>query len=124
MTEPHKGQRGGAAQHFCNRGGRRNHGQDRSAGGAGEFTPRHFLGESGSVSGNRNSGERKPLFCVYCRKNNHQQEKCFARIKDKAPCVTLDGTRYFPSQRNYKQLSNISGDESEVELHSVFLVQA
>ena len=96
-----------------------------------ESTPPVILGESnpgqqsgsGSKSGNGNSGERKPLFCVYCKKSNHQQEKCFARIKDNSPCVRNDGTSYYPTQGN-KQHSNNSGDESEGELHSVFLVQA
>ena len=114
------GQRGNAKQQFRGRGGRRSRGYGPSSGGSGESNPGPQPG-SGSKSGNGFSGERKPLFCVYCKKNNHQQEKCFARIKDNSPCVRQDGTAYFPTQSGNKQHSNRSGDESEGDMHSVFL---
>ena len=84
------GQRGGAHQRYCHRGGRQNCGLEAGAGGTGEFIPGQFQGGSGSNSSNRNSGERKPLFCVYCCKSNHQQERCLPELRTN--CLVSNGT--------------------------------
>ena len=38
-----------------------------------------------SSTGISGSGKCKSMFCLYCCKTNHTQDRCFARIKDGAP---------------------------------------
>ena len=74
------GQRRGAHQRYRNKGVQQNHGHETGAGGAGEFTPGQFQSESG---------------CLLLQKQS-PTEKCFAKIKDKLPCVKSDGKSYLP----------------------------
>ena len=49
-----------------------------------------------SLHGGNTFKTTNKLFCIYCRKHNHEQEKCRHRIQDKAPCCTNSGIAYFP----------------------------
>ena len=37
------------------------------------------------------------LKCKYCKKDGHTQAKCYARIRDNAPCTGRNGATYWPS---------------------------
>ena len=40
----------------------------------------------------------KARLCIYCRKPNHSQERCFTRIRDNQPCLTPKGEAYWPNK--------------------------
>jgi hypothetical protein len=36
--------------------------------------------------------------CFYCKRFNHQQDKCWTRIQDNQPCTDSKGRKYWPKQ--------------------------
>jgi hypothetical protein len=50
--------------------------------------------------GNNQQKKRKSKarLCIYCRKPNHSQERCTARIRDNQPCLTPKGEAYWPEK--------------------------
>jgi hypothetical protein len=51
---------------------------------------------SKSGSGPGNNANRNGKYCFYCKLQNHMQEDCFKRIRDKKPCKDKQGPAYWP----------------------------
>jgi len=51
---------------------------------------------SKSRSGPGNNADRNGKYCFYCKLQNHTQEDCFKRIRDKKPCKDKQGRAYWP----------------------------
>ena len=56
-------------------------------------------GYSGNYKGNsgpRNNANRNGKYCFYCKLQNHTQDECFKRIREKKPCTDRQGRAYWP----------------------------
>jgi hypothetical protein len=56
-------------------------------------------GYSGNYKGNSgpgNNANRNGKYCFYCKLQNHTQEECFKRIREKKPCRDRQGRAYWP----------------------------
>jgi hypothetical protein len=51
---------------------------------------------SKSGSGPGNNSDRNGKYCFYCKLQNHMQEDCFKRIRDKKLCKDKQGHAYWP----------------------------
>ncbi len=61
------------------------------------LTKTNYKGPSySSRSGPGNNSNRNGKYCFYCKLQNHTQEDCFKRIKDKKPCKDKQGRAYWP----------------------------
>jgi hypothetical protein len=49
-----------------------------------------------SASGPGNNAYRNGKYCFYCKLQNHTQEDCFKRIRDKKPYTDRQGRAYWP----------------------------
>ncbi len=49
-----------------------------------------------SNTGPGNNANRNGKYCFYCKLQNHTQEECFKRIRDKKPCKDRQGRAYWP----------------------------
>ncbi len=49
-----------------------------------------------SGSGPGNNTNRNGKYCFYCKLQNHTQEDCFKRIRDKKPCKDRQGRANWP----------------------------
>jgi hypothetical protein len=70
-----------------------------------------------------NRGNRKTALCFYCRKPNHVQAHCAARIKDNQPCLTPQGKQYWPnsnSAANHSTVNMTTEEQKEQQQFSVF----
>jgi hypothetical protein len=47
-------------------------------------------------SGPGNNANRNGKYCFYCKLQNHTQEDCFKRIRDKKLCKDKQGRAYWP----------------------------
>jgi hypothetical protein len=92
--------RGNSNSNYRGRGGYNNssRGQNNARGQTNNYRGQSFRGQNQNYRQNYNTGDRKPLICIYCKKPNHEQEKCFARIRDNQPCLSAKGTPYFPKK--------------------------
>ena len=62
----------------------------------GQFNNYQGRGNFNNSAQNKSTSQnRKTTICIYCRKPNHEQEKCYSHIKDNQPCVTPKGTPYW-----------------------------
>jgi len=43
-----------------------------------------------------NNANRNGKYCFYCKLQNHTQEECFKRIREKEPCKDRQGCAYWP----------------------------
>ena len=83
-------------------------------------------GDKLSTNNNNSSqnNSRKKTFCIYCRKPNHDQEKCYSRIRDNQPCVSPKGNPYWPKNVNAAAspaTEQVARGEEEQSAFSVFL---
>jgi len=56
-------------------------------------------GYSGNYRGNskpRNNTNRNGKYCFYCKLQNHTQDECFKRIREKKQCRDRQGRAYWP----------------------------
>lgn len=65
---------------------------------------------------------RKTTFCIYCRKPNHEQEKCYSRIRDNQPCVSPNGNPYWPKNVNVNAAAPPAAKKEEEKEQSAFSV--
>jgi hypothetical protein len=49
-----------------------------------------------SNSGPGSNANRNGKYCFYCKLQNHTQDECFKRIRDKKPCKDRQGRAYWP----------------------------
>jgi hypothetical protein len=73
-----------------------------------------------------NKGNRKNALCFYCRKPNHMQAKCSARIRDNQPCLTPQGTPYWPKSNSAAASSTVNmtaEEQQEQQQFSVFQLE-
>jgi hypothetical protein len=49
-----------------------------------------------SAAGPGSNANRNGKYCFYCKLQNHTQEDCFKRIRDKKPCKDRQGHAYWP----------------------------
>jgi hypothetical protein len=49
-----------------------------------------------SATGPGSKTNRNGKYCFYCKLQNHTQEDCFKRIRDKKPCKDRQGHAYWP----------------------------
>jgi hypothetical protein len=49
-----------------------------------------------SNSGPGNNASRNGKYCFYCKLQNHTQDECFKRIREKKPCRDRQGRAYWP----------------------------
>jgi hypothetical protein len=59
-------------------------------------TYKGFSSSSKPESGPGNNANRNGKYCFYCKLQNHMQEDCFKRIRDKKPCKDKQGRAYWP----------------------------
>ena len=114
-------QRGNSNSNYRGRGGYNNssRGQNNARGQSNNYRGQSFRGQNQTYRQNYNTGDRKPLICIYCKKPNHEQEKCFARIRDNQPCLSAKGTPYFP-----KKVNSASDSQNEEDVQEVVQPQA
>lgn len=79
-----------------NRGGNptRGNGSFRGRGNNSHRGNKNNSSRGNSNSSNGNNGTT--THCIFCKKNGHNQENCFRRIRENAPCYDAKGRRYFP----------------------------
>jgi hypothetical protein len=49
-----------------------------------------------SNAGPGNNTNRNGKYCFYCKLQNHTQDECFKRIREKKPCRDRQGRAYWP----------------------------
>ncbi len=49
-----------------------------------------------SNTGPGNNTNRNGKYCFYCKLQNHTQDECFKRIREKKPCRDRQGRAYWP----------------------------
>jgi hypothetical protein len=49
-----------------------------------------------STAGPGNNNSRNGKYCFYCKLQNHTQDECFKRIREKKPCRDRQGRAYWP----------------------------
>ena len=49
-----------------------------------------------SYAGPGNNTNRNGQYCFYCKLQNHTQDECFKRIREKKPCRDRQGRAYWP----------------------------
>ena len=106
---------------YRGRGGNSNstRGQSNTRGAGNNYRGQSFRGQNQNNRKAYNSGDRKPLICIYCNKQNHEQEKCFAHIRDNQHCLSAKGTPYFP-----KKVNSASDSQNEEDVQEIFQPQA
>ena len=67
-----------------------------------------------------NNQNRKPNLCIYCRKPNHDQEKCNSRIRDNQPCLSPKGVPYWPKNVSAAAPPSNTNEEEQQTTFSVF----
>ena len=67
-----------------------------------------------------NNQNRKPNLCIYCRKPNHDQEKCNSRIRDNQPCLSPKGVPYWPKNVSAAAPPSNTKEEEQQTTFSVF----
>jgi len=55
-----------------------------------------FSGNYKSNTGPGNNANRNGKYCFYCKLQNHTQDECFKRIREKKPCRDRQGRAYWP----------------------------
>ena len=65
----------------------------------------------GPNGGQGMSFEPRPK-CKYCKKEGHMQDKCYARIRDNAPCTNRYGVTYWPSQQQQAPIRESEEEQS------------
>ena len=58
-----------------------------------------YKGYSSNYKGNSspgNNANRNGKYCFYCKLQNHTQDECFKRIREKKPCRDRQGRAYWP----------------------------
>jgi hypothetical protein len=58
-----------------------------------------YIGYSGNYKSNAGPGNntnRNGKYCFYCKLQNHTQDECFKRIREKKPCRDRQGRAYWP----------------------------
>jgi hypothetical protein len=55
-----------------------------------------YSGNYKSNTGPGNNTNRNGKYCFYCKLQNHTQDECFKRIREKKPCRDRQGRAYWP----------------------------
>ena len=55
-----------------------------------------YSGNYKSNTGPGNNANRNGKYCFYCKLQNHTQDECFKRIREKKPCRDRQGRAYWP----------------------------
>ena len=78
-------------------------------------------------NGNGNNGKSKTVVCRFCKKPDHVQKDCRARLRANAPMVDTNGKPYekkvFTTATNGSQVSAVTSDDS-AKSHTIGLIFA
>ena len=96
--------RGNQNQTYCGAGnGYRGTNPNRGGAGAG-YRPNYNQANNSTNANTNNSGKT----CIFCRKPNHIQDFCRARISQNAPCIDNQGKTYWPKVHANEEISSSS----------------
>jgi hypothetical protein len=80
-------------------------GTNPNRGGAG-YRPNY--NQANSTQANTNNFGNSGKMCIFCRKPNHVQDFCRARISQNAPCIDNQGKTYWPKVQANEEISSSS----------------
>ena len=80
-------------------------GTNPNRGGAGAGYRPNYNQASNSTNANTNNSGKT---CIFCRKPNHIQDFCRARISQNAPCIDNQGKTYWPKVHAIEEISSSS----------------
>ena len=83
-------------------------GNNPNRGGAGGYRPNNNQTYNNQANNTNNTSNNSGKICIFCRKPNHVQDFCRARISQNSPCIDNQGKTYWPKVHANEEISSSS----------------